>query len=241
MAPLAAPSRTPAPLTVSSSLFIGNTAIGGTARRRNRAMAVARPRRRPGRLLSGPPRLSPARPSSATAPSAAPPAPPPSPGSLSGRQRPGQAVANSYDSSLTVTGLPHRRELRHRRGRRPPATRRRPLSPAQARAAASRLRRLAPGHRQHHLGQRRRRRRQRLTACDNGGGGVFISGTSAHASFTDVLIALNSTTVAPGDGHAYGGGLYIGTGALTMLTNTMVVANNASTAGNNIYGTYTSG
>ena len=76
---------------------------------------------------------------------------------------------------------------------------------------------------------------------DNGGGGVFISGSSAQAAFTNDLIAGNSTTVAPGDGNAYGGGIYIGTGALTVLTNTQVVGNTASTAGNNIYGTYTDG
>ena len=76
---------------------------------------------------------------------------------------------------------------------------------------------------------------------DNGCGVVFVSGTSANASFTDVLIVLNSATVASGSGQAYGGGLYIGTGALTVLTNTEVVGNKASTAGNNIYGTYTSG
>ena len=50
-------------------------------------------------------------------------------------------------------------------------------------------------------------------SVDNGGGGVRVSGSSAHASFTDVLITLNSATVTPGDGKAYGGGLYIGTGA----------------------------
>ncbi len=76
---------------------------------------------------------------------------------------------------------------------------------------------------------------------NNGGGGVFITGASARDSFTDDLIALNSTTVAPGDGQALGGGIYIGTGALTTLTNTEVVLNKASTAGNNIYGTYTDG
>jgi Right handed beta helix region len=76
---------------------------------------------------------------------------------------------------------------------------------------------------------------------ENGGGGVFISGTSARASFTDDLIALNATTVGSGDGQAYGGGIYIGIGALTTLTNTEVVGNKASTAGNNIYGTYTDG
>jgi Right handed beta helix region len=76
---------------------------------------------------------------------------------------------------------------------------------------------------------------------DNGGGGVFISGTSAQASFTNDLIAGNSTTVAPGDGNAYGGGIYIGTGVITVLTDTQVVGNKATAAGNNIYGTYTNG
>jgi hypothetical protein len=73
---------------------------------------------------------------------------------------------------------------------------------------------------------------------DNGGGGVFVSGTSAHASFTDVLITLNSATVASGSGQANGGGIYIGTGALTTLKKTEVIGNHASTAGDNIYGTY---
>ena len=76
---------------------------------------------------------------------------------------------------------------------------------------------------------------------DNGGGGVFISGTSARASFTDDLIALNATTVAPGDGSAYGGGIYIGTGAVTTLTHTKVIDNKATSGGDNIYGTYTDG
>ncbi len=76
---------------------------------------------------------------------------------------------------------------------------------------------------------------------DNGGGGVYIAGSSAQASFTNDLIAGNSTSVAPGDGNAYGGGIYISTGAITVLTNTLVVNNKATTAGNNIYGTYTNG
>src|SRR5262249_25157386 len=78
-------------------------------------------------------------------------------------------------------------------------------------------------------------------AYNNGGGGVFISGTSARASFTDDLIAGNSTSVAPDNGNARGGGIYIGIGALTTLKNTKVAGNHATTAGDNIYGTYTDG
>jgi hypothetical protein len=73
------------------------------------------------------------------------------------------------------------------------------------------------------------------------GGGAFISGSGANASFTDVLIALNAATGGTGGGSGYGGGLYIGTGALTNLKDTLVIGNTASTAGNNIYGPYTTG
>jgi hypothetical protein len=76
---------------------------------------------------------------------------------------------------------------------------------------------------------------------DNGGGGVFISGTSANASFTDDLITLNAATAGSPSAQSYGGGIFIGRGAITTLTNTLVVANKASTGGNNIYGTYTDG
>ncbi len=76
---------------------------------------------------------------------------------------------------------------------------------------------------------------------DGDGGGVAVSGNSGSAALTGVLISLNSATGGSGGGHGYGGGLYIATGAITTLTNTQVVANHASTAGNNIYGTPTSG
>jgi hypothetical protein len=75
------------------------------------------------------------------------------------------------------------------------------------------------------------------------GGGVFVSGKTAGAgaSLTDVLITLNAATSGSGGGSGYGGGLYIATGAITTLKNTQVVGNNASTAGDDIYGSYTSG
>lgn len=72
------------------------------------------------------------------------------------------------------------------------------------------------------------------------GGGVFVSGTGASASLTDMLITLNSAIDGSGGGTGLGGGLDIGTGAVT-LKNTRVVANKASTDGDNIYGTYTNG
>jgi hypothetical protein len=68
---------------------------------------------------------------------------------------------------------------------------------------------------------------------------VAVSGGSA--SFTGALITLNAATGGTGGGSGYGGGLYIATGALTTLTNTKVVGNKASTAGNDIYGSYTTG
>ncbi|MHB1559522.1 MAG: beta strand repeat-containing protein [Isosphaeraceae bacterium] len=71
------------------------------------------------------------------------------------------------------------------------------------------------------------------------GGGVFVSGSGASASLTDMLITLNSAIGGSGGGNGYGGGLYIGTGAITTLKNTRVVANDASTGGDNIYGSYT--
>jgi hypothetical protein len=71
------------------------------------------------------------------------------------------------------------------------------------------------------------------------GGGVFNSGTGSNASLTNVLITLNSAIGGSGGGKGYGGGIYIGTGAITTLTNTVVLGNFASTAGNNIDGTYT--
>ncbi len=71
------------------------------------------------------------------------------------------------------------------------------------------------------------------------GGGVFNSGTGSNASLTGVLITLNSAIGGSGGGKGYGGGIYIGTGAITTLTNTVVLGNFASTAGNNIDGTYT--
>lgn len=72
------------------------------------------------------------------------------------------------------------------------------------------------------------------------GGGVFVSGSGASASLTDMLITLNSAVGGSGGGSGYGGGLYISTGAVT-LKNTRVVANHASTADDDIYGTYTNG
>jgi hypothetical protein len=68
---------------------------------------------------------------------------------------------------------------------------------------------------------------------------VFISGTGANASLTDVLIALNSAIGGAGGGKGYGGGLYIGTGAIATLTKSRVVGNFATTADNNIYGAAT--
>ena len=62
---------------------------------------------------------------------------------------------------------------------------------------------------------------------------------SGTASFTGVLISLNAADGGSGGGSGYGGGLYIATGAITTLKNTQVVGNSASTAGNNIYGSYT--
>jgi hypothetical protein len=79
------------------------------------------------------------------------------------------------------------------------------------------------------------------TGGDGEGGGVDVSGSGANASFTDVLITLNAATGGAGGGKGYGGGLYIATGALTTLKNTLVVGNTASTAGNNIDGTLTTG
>ncbi len=71
------------------------------------------------------------------------------------------------------------------------------------------------------------------------GGGVAISAGSA--AFSGVLISLNSAIGGSGGGKGYGGGLYIATGAITTLTKTKVVANLASTSGGDVYGTYTSG
>ena len=70
---------------------------------------------------------------------------------------------------------------------------------------------------------------------DGEGGGVFNSGTSANVALTDVLVALNSAVGGSGGGKGYGGGLYIAAGVITMLTDTAVVGNFASTAGNDIY------
>jgi hypothetical protein len=50
-----------------------------------------------------------------------------------------------------------------------------------------------------------------------------------------VLVALNSAVGGPGGGKGYGGGLYIAAGVISMLTDTEVVGNFASTAGNDIY------
>jgi hypothetical protein len=73
------------------------------------------------------------------------------------------------------------------------------------------------------------------------GGGVFISGPSATARFTGSLIAFNQAVGGHGGGSGYGGGLYIATGAITTLTNTKVAGNFASTAGDEVYGTYING
>jgi hypothetical protein len=76
---------------------------------------------------------------------------------------------------------------------------------------------------------------------DSESGGAYVSGSGASISFTDVLITLNAATGGAGGGSGFGGGLYIGTGAITTLKNTKVFGNIASTAGNDIYGTYTTG
>jgi hypothetical protein len=73
------------------------------------------------------------------------------------------------------------------------------------------------------------------------GGGAYVTGSAANASFTDVLISLNSALGGSSGGKGYGGGLYIATGAITTLTNSTVAGNFASTAGANVYGTYTNG
>ena len=56
-----------------------------------------------------------------------------------------------------------------------------------------------------------------------------------------MLITLNSAIGGTGGGQGYGGGLYIGSGAITTLKNTKVLGNFASTADNNIDGTPTTG
>jgi hypothetical protein len=76
---------------------------------------------------------------------------------------------------------------------------------------------------------------------DGEGGGVFVSGTGANAALTGVLVALNSALGGSGNGKGYGGGLYLASGVVTLLTKTTVIGNSASTAGNDIYGTYTTG
>lgn len=65
--------------------------------------------------------------------------------------------------------------------------------------------------------------------------------TGGSATFTDVLISLNAAIGGSGGGSGYGGGLYIGTGALTTLKGATVRGNHASTGGNDIYGPYTVG
>jgi hypothetical protein len=76
---------------------------------------------------------------------------------------------------------------------------------------------------------------------DGEGGGVFVSGTGANAALTGVLVALNSALGGSGNGKGYGGGLYVASGSITMLTRSSVSGNFASTAGNDIYGPYTTG
>jgi hypothetical protein len=71
------------------------------------------------------------------------------------------------------------------------------------------------------------------------GGGVFLSGTGANASLTDVLVTLNSAIGGNGGGQGLGGGLYLSVGTVTLLHNTTVAGNHASTSGDNIYGPYT--
>ena len=70
---------------------------------------------------------------------------------------------------------------------------------------------------------------------DGEGGGVFNSGTGANVALTGVLVSLNSAVGGSGGGKGYCGGLYIAAGVISMLTDTEVVGNFASTAGNDIY------
>jgi hypothetical protein len=68
------------------------------------------------------------------------------------------------------------------------------------------------------------------------GGGVFNSGSAA---FSGVLITLNSAWGGSAGGQGVGGGLYITTGAVTLSPSTKVAGNHATTSNDNIYGPYT--
>lgn len=70
----------------------------------------------------------------------------------------------------------------------------------------------------------------------NGSGGGIYSGDSA-TTLTDTLITLNFALGGDGGGQGIGGGLFIGSGTMTLKGKTKVIANLASTYGNNIYGT----
>ncbi len=71
------------------------------------------------------------------------------------------------------------------------------------------------------------------------GGGVATS--TGSLTVTGSTISGNAATGGSGGGSGYGGGLYIATGAVTTLKNTRVAGNTASTAGNDIYRTDTTG
>ena len=64
---------------------------------------------------------------------------------------------------------------------------------------------------------------------------MAVSGGSA--SFVGDLIVHNTAS----GGAGYGGGLYVASGAITILKLDQFNGNAASTAGNDIYGSYTNG
>jgi len=67
------------------------------------------------------------------------------------------------------------------------------------------------------------------------GGGIYTLGTT---TISDTLVTFNQADGGSGGGQGIGGGLYIAGGSTTLTGKTAVVLNFATTANNNIYGTY---
>lgn len=69
------------------------------------------------------------------------------------------------------------------------------------------------------------------------GGGLYIDGTTS--TLTDTSIIANTANGGSGGGQGVGGGLYINSGVVVLKGKTKVKGNHASTANDDIFGTYT--
>jgi hypothetical protein len=73
---------------------------------------------------------------------------------------------------------------------------------------------------------------------DGFGGGLYNDGS--NASFVDTMFTANRAIGGNGGGQGVGGGLYINSGSVSLTGKTKAVGNHASTADDNIHGSYTS-